>query len=231
MTTVAHSTLTGSDLHEPKGAAAASSGTVYVANGSGSGVWTAQAVPALTKIAQITFNNSSGLYLMNNCFTSTYQHYELIIDNVVTGTSNTYLFIQLGVGSSPTYETTGYIWQANYQNISNNATGAINNGANPYNAFTGALPISFPTTSSNNYCLGTTSGSTYNARVQFYNTANGNYSLVKVDCSYLSSTVVNPCFGTILGHQTVSTNVTSLRVGQATGNIIAGNATLYGYET
>lgn len=34
-----HSALTGADLHEPKGAAAASANTVYVANGSGSGAW------------------------------------------------------------------------------------------------------------------------------------------------------------------------------------------------
>lgn len=35
-----HSALTGTDLHEPKGVAAASSGQIYVANGSGSGTWT-----------------------------------------------------------------------------------------------------------------------------------------------------------------------------------------------
>lgn len=35
----AHKDLTGTNLHEPKGAAAASADTVYVANGSGSGVW------------------------------------------------------------------------------------------------------------------------------------------------------------------------------------------------
>lgn len=35
----AHSSLTGADLHEPKGVAAASTGTVYIANGSGSGSW------------------------------------------------------------------------------------------------------------------------------------------------------------------------------------------------
>ena len=39
-----HSTLTGSNLHEPKGAASASSGEVYVANGSGSGAWTDRTV-------------------------------------------------------------------------------------------------------------------------------------------------------------------------------------------
>ncbi len=36
----AHSALTGSDLHEPKGVATATSGQWYKANGSGSGTWT-----------------------------------------------------------------------------------------------------------------------------------------------------------------------------------------------
>lgn len=35
----AHSTLTGADLHEPKGIGGAANGSVYVANGSGSGAW------------------------------------------------------------------------------------------------------------------------------------------------------------------------------------------------
>lgn len=37
---VSHKNLTGTQLHEPKGAASAASGTVYVANGTGSGTWT-----------------------------------------------------------------------------------------------------------------------------------------------------------------------------------------------
>ena len=40
MATVNHSTLTDPFLHEPKGIAAASADRVYIANGSGSGVWT-----------------------------------------------------------------------------------------------------------------------------------------------------------------------------------------------
>jgi hypothetical protein len=36
-----HRNLTGAELHEPKGVASATAGTVYVANGSGSGAWTA----------------------------------------------------------------------------------------------------------------------------------------------------------------------------------------------
>ena len=43
MANVNHSSLTDPYLHEPKGVASASVGKVYVANGSGSGTWTAWA--------------------------------------------------------------------------------------------------------------------------------------------------------------------------------------------
>src|SRR6187402_1454206 len=39
---VEHKDLTGAQLHEPKGADTASSGQVYIANGSGSGAWTSK---------------------------------------------------------------------------------------------------------------------------------------------------------------------------------------------
>lgn len=39
MANIQHSVLTDPQLHEPKGASTAASGKVYVANGSGSGVW------------------------------------------------------------------------------------------------------------------------------------------------------------------------------------------------
>ena len=39
LSTVSHATLTGVDLHEPKGVGTAANGTVYIANGSGSGAW------------------------------------------------------------------------------------------------------------------------------------------------------------------------------------------------
>lgn len=40
MGNVTHSSLTGTDLHEPKGVATATNNQVYVANGSSSGAWT-----------------------------------------------------------------------------------------------------------------------------------------------------------------------------------------------
>lgn len=51
MANVAHSGLTGADLHEPKGIAAATSGQVYQADGAGSGTWAA--LPSVTGVAQV----------------------------------------------------------------------------------------------------------------------------------------------------------------------------------
>ena len=48
MANVAHSTLTGADLHEPKGINTAPSGTVYVSNGVGSGAWQSTGVILFT---------------------------------------------------------------------------------------------------------------------------------------------------------------------------------------
>ena len=38
--TIQHNIITDPDIHEPKGVAAATSGKVYISNGSGSGAWT-----------------------------------------------------------------------------------------------------------------------------------------------------------------------------------------------
>ena len=57
MATVQHSTLTSGDLHEPKGIAAATPNSTYVANGSGSGDWVAK------PFASIWYNSPVGLTL------------------------------------------------------------------------------------------------------------------------------------------------------------------------
>lgn len=59
--TVKHSNLTGTDLHEPKGVASANSAEVYVADGAGSGDWSAYLATDLS-MTGIT----SGDYLYNN---------------------------------------------------------------------------------------------------------------------------------------------------------------------
>lgn len=51
---IEHSILTDPDVHEPKGISGASSGTVYVANGAGSGVWTDPSIERATEHALYT---------------------------------------------------------------------------------------------------------------------------------------------------------------------------------
>ncbi len=54
MANVTHSSLTGADLHEPKGVETANSEDVYVADGSGSGSWKGQALLLDLKLTDIS---------------------------------------------------------------------------------------------------------------------------------------------------------------------------------
>jgi hypothetical protein len=60
MPTVAHKNLTGSDLHEPKGAAAATANKVYVSDGAASGSWQKLTASMLT-----TTGNPFGAQLLH----------------------------------------------------------------------------------------------------------------------------------------------------------------------
>lgn len=48
MANVSHASLTGSEIHEPKGITGASLGTVYVSNGAGSGSWSSVGTSSFT---------------------------------------------------------------------------------------------------------------------------------------------------------------------------------------
>tara|TARA_R110002020_G_scaffold133108_4_gene297060 strand:- start:14792 stop:15361 length:570 start_codon:yes stop_codon:yes gene_type:complete len=63
--TIQHNTITGSDLHEPKGVAAAAANKVYVSNGSASGTWTtlSTSVTAFPK-GRFFFYNTGSPYTM-----------------------------------------------------------------------------------------------------------------------------------------------------------------------
>lgn len=74
---VAHNTLTGADLHEPKGVDSASAGTVYVADGSGSGTW------QKAEAADVTVGDANGVFTGTNVESVLYELYQ--INNLVEG--------------------------------------------------------------------------------------------------------------------------------------------------
>lgn len=57
-----HKDLTGANLHEPKGVTGATSGQVYVADGSGSGTWTTLDIPSNDFIKSYVTFTSSGTW-------------------------------------------------------------------------------------------------------------------------------------------------------------------------
>lgn len=73
MANVNHSTLTDPYLHEPKGVASAGAGTVYVANGSGSGNWYEK-------------NRFIGAYIDFDATTPAYQHSVTTADTIINPT-------------------------------------------------------------------------------------------------------------------------------------------------
>ena len=77
--TIQHSTITGADLHEPKGVATAANNTVYVANGSASGTWT-------------PLSRNLGAYTGFDSTTPAYSHStttsDTVLDNTFTATEN-----------------------------------------------------------------------------------------------------------------------------------------------
>ena len=73
--TIQHSTITGADLHEPKGVATAANNTVYVANGSASGAWT-------------PLSRYLGVYTGFDSTTPAYSHSTTTSDTVLNNTFN-----------------------------------------------------------------------------------------------------------------------------------------------
>lgn len=56
-----HNTLTGSALHEPKGADTATLGEAYIADGAGSGVWTAVPVSQASCLKLLSSTDTTGI--------------------------------------------------------------------------------------------------------------------------------------------------------------------------
>jgi hypothetical protein len=79
----AHSTLTGSDLHEPKGAAAANADEIYIANGSGSGSWTAADNNIYLILELDDISTASSTWLPSPC-TGTVSSIQTIIHGAIT---------------------------------------------------------------------------------------------------------------------------------------------------
>ena len=117
--TVQHNVITDPDLHEPKGVASAASGTVYKADGTGSGTW----VYPLTGLDTAT---SGQVFESDGSSSGTWKyppakgHAELYINSGTTAHT-------LGSGSSYTKLNPGTEWTASgYEDVPSPATNIDN---------------------------------------------------------------------------------------------------------
>lgn len=87
-----HNTLTGSELHEPKGVASASEGMAYVADGSGSGTW------KYSPTGYVRYQDTT-----DQTFTTTYS--KLLVDG--SGSNSTELYLPRAIRGLSSLWSTG----------------------------------------------------------------------------------------------------------------------------
>lgn len=129
MPNIQHSVLTDPNLHEPKGAATALAGAVYVATGSGSGTWTKQlqrltatlspAIVAANTTAEQTFTVSGVVLATDDCINVRKPTHQagLGIVNARVSADNTIAIVfsnNTGAGITPTASESYafFIWRA-----------------------------------------------------------------------------------------------------------------------
>jgi len=128
MATVTHASLTGANLHEPKGVASASANTVYVANGGGSGSW--QKI-APNELEGITTNGTVGDFVVSDGSGG------FLFASTAHGTSYFY-----NIASPYTLTVSGTGWQKiNATTIANGSPQLITEGTNARLTYTGTNSV------------------------------------------------------------------------------------------
>ena len=91
-----HSALTGADLHEPKGVAAAAAGKVYLSNGLGSGSWV---VPPYTLTTRLDDVSTASTVYIPIPFAGTVTKVVTVLEGSLT-TANATVTVKNAAGSS-----------------------------------------------------------------------------------------------------------------------------------
>lgn len=222
MANVAHSTLTGANLHEPKGVAAAAAGKVYITDGAGSGAFTLAPIVLLNKV---TASTSSSLSFNNTYISSAYSKYRIELKNILPATHGAGLMLRFSTDNGSSYLATNYF----------SGTDGQSNGSGLQNFFsstTGAyLSYNAATTDLGNGIHATSTYGGLTGSVTFC-VESGNYKTALADTMYARANENSNIFAHV---QTCSVNTTTAAANAVqlifnTGNIISGTAALYGIK-
>lgn len=213
MTNTAHSTLTGANLHEPKGVATATSGQVYIADGAGSGAWATQAVAG--RWALIATNTPTNV--ASSTFTgfdsAIYKDYKFILDHVAPSTDGGNMCVQVSTNSGSSYDT-----GSNYRSSGNGISGGGFTGENTTAGF-----ISLNATNT----VGNSTNEFISGEVTVYTPGTSQWTAVnwQVTIVGISTNLINITGGGL--HASVSI-VNGLRFLFDNGNIALGTIRMYG---
>jgi|SRR3972149_3742396 len=226
MADTAHKNITGVDLHEPKGVSTASSGQVYTANGSGSGSWTMPTTPGLvliksqsvSAVTEVDFvNGVSGVVLDN-----TYDDYRFVLSGITVSTVDSDIYMRVGTGGGPTYQTSAYSNTSGYGRYDGSAwtTNLAQNGLSE---------ILLSVTYLAGLGLGGSSEAQLRCCIEFSNPDAAVFHTFLYSTTYVASTKTST--GCIYGSAfwDSATAITAIRFLPSTGTF-SGRFSLYGYK-
>jgi hypothetical protein len=227
MANVAHSTLTGSNLHEPKGVAAATANTVYVADGAGSGAWDTlpragldtDAKTSLVLLATASPSSTASVTFTSG-FSSDYSKVIFDIRNLLPATSGAELLFQVSTDGGNNYATTGYTGVMNW---------VVAGTESSYKSvFTGGFGITVNTGTDSKYGIHPDTSYGWSGEISL-GTKDTKLKIIRVNGIYPrvlggTMTYVNgACFYTA-----TSTAINAARFIMNTGNIQDGEIRMYG---
>ena len=189
---------------------AGTSGQVLTSAGTGTPTWSTPSAGAMTLIS--TQTASSSIFTWTG-LPSTYGYYLLIFNNVIP-TNNTAMKVQIGVGATPTYITSGYQDILTY-----GSTGA-----------TQSYVIAGDNSFDLNYNAVIASGIGINGYIYIAN-SNGKYSSASGETIYMTSGS-NYEMCSFTGYQNTNTSIiTAIKFLANSGSFTSGTASLYGISS
>lgn len=207
--------LIGNTGNDPSQATLTAGTNVTITNGAGT-ITVAQAAGgsgALTLIASATASASATVDLANN-LSSTYDNYLVLVENFVAATATANLELEVGTGSTPTWQTSSYVGAfavingTSTQTVSSSGTTFIQMNSN----------LSSTSTRAGHMII----------NVNNVNDAANDKTIYFQTNMFANNTVNNMTWGAARWES--GTVVTSLRFLMSSGNITSGTFKLYGYS-
>lgn len=220
--------LIGSTSASPVAATLTQGTGITITNGAGSiTIASSASASALTWLASVTASSSATVDFANK-LSATYDNYLIVFYDLVAATSGNNLWLRVGTGATPT-------WQSSSYNGANMYTRKVSSSYS--NSVLAAGTTAIDITPNDGACaLDYTANNSSNTSSGFIYIDGANSSLYKGICTVVTGGVANTTPTSYVanivsnGQWQSSTVITSLRLLSSSGNIATGTFKLYGIQ-